>query len=240
MTDRDAFFMVHRDLPRQGPGLPEDVIWALDVASVSGAVRVLDAGCGPGADLRTLATALPQARLEGIDKTPHLAAEARANLQDLVDRVAVTEGDMASLVGPYDLIWSAGALYFLGITEGLSAWAPALAPGGAVAFSEPVLLETPASEAAAAFWEEYPQITDLAGIEARVQVAGFTVLDHRMIVGAAWEAYYTPMKARLAMLRAGDPDPVLVEAIEASAREAARWEAAPDQIAYCLLVVRPA
>ena len=39
-------------------------------------------------------------------------------------------------LGPFDLIWCAGAVYFEGITECLQAWAPALKPGGAVAFSE--------------------------------------------------------------------------------------------------------
>jgi hypothetical protein len=65
--DWNAFFTVHRDLPREGPGEPADVLWALKTAGVPGAVTVLDAACGPGADTVTLADALPDATITGMD-----------------------------------------------------------------------------------------------------------------------------------------------------------------------------
>lgn len=46
--DWDAFFALHRDLPREGPGEAADVAWALEVAGVAPGARVADAGCGPG------------------------------------------------------------------------------------------------------------------------------------------------------------------------------------------------
>ncbi len=63
---------------------------------------------------------------------------------------------MGVLTGPFDLIWSAGALYFLGVTDGLTGWRAALAPGGAVAFSEPCFFTDTPSDAARAFWDGYP------------------------------------------------------------------------------------
>ena len=63
---------------------------------------------------------------------------------------------MEHLSGPYDLIWSAGAGYFLGVSRALSAWRGALADGGAVAFSHPCLFTDAPSEAAVAFWEAEP------------------------------------------------------------------------------------
>lgn len=236
----EAFFTVHRDLPREGPGLPEDVAWALTHLGLSGPVDVLDAACGPGADLLTLAELLPDARIEGIEKTPHFMDEAQARVADHALRVTARFGDMAAVTGPYDLIWCAGALYFLGVTEGLRGWRAALKRGGAVVFSEPVLLHTPPSAEVQAFWEEYPQITDLGGIVARVEAAGFTVGDSRMIVGAPWAAYYTPMQARLDMLRAQNPDAALRGAIAENQLEIDRWQAARDDIAYALLIATPA
>jgi SAM-dependent methyltransferase len=230
----EAFFTVHRTLPREGPGEAADVHWAIAQLGLSGPVDVLDAGCGPGADLVTLAQALPGATIAGVEKTPHFAQEASARVAGFGPRVSVYEGDMAVLSGAYDLIWCTGALYFLGVTEGLKGWRAALKPGGAVAFSEPVILRPGA--AAQPFWEEYAQITDLDGITARVAAAGYAVRAHRMIVGPPWEAYFTPMQARIDMLRAQSPDAVLTAALDEHQREIDRWRAAPDDIAYALLI----
>jgi trans-aconitate methyltransferase len=238
--DWAAFFTLHRGLPREGPGSPEDVVWALDRTGLRGAVEICDAGCGPGADLETLAETLPQARLAGIEAQAGFVQEAAARCGRFGTRVSVRQGDMAQPGGPFDLIWSAGALYFLGVTEGLKQWRTALKPGGWVAFSEPVLLPGPRPEAVAEFWEEYPAITDLGGIIARVQAAGYRVHDHRVVIGAPWAAYYDPLRARITDLRAADPSPDLSSVLDENAREIASWEAARDHIAYALLLVQPA
>ena len=132
--DRAAFFTVHCDLPREGPGEAADVLWALGHLNATGPLDVMDAACGPGADLMTLAKALPDATITGIEKTPHFVIEAQARTADYAPRVSVIEGDMAQPGGPYDLIWCAGAVYFLGVTEGLKIWRTALKSGGAVVF----------------------------------------------------------------------------------------------------------
>ncbi|KUJ85941.1 hypothetical protein AVO45_02910 [Ruegeria marisrubri] len=238
--DWDAFFTLHKDLPREGPGCAEDVLWALERAGLSGEVTVCDAGCGPGADLEVLAEALPLARLTGIEKPPQFVKEARARCARFGDRVRVIEGDMAEPGGPYDLIWSAGAIYFLGVTEGLQAWRDALTPSGWVAFSEPVRIPGPQSEAAREFWAEYPALTDLEGVTARISQAGYEVVDHRLIIGEPWETYYAPLRQRILELRAQGPDDALVEVLDAHEREISLWEAAREQIAYALFLVRPA
>ena len=237
MTPREAFFVVHRDLPREGPGQAEDVHWALYTAAVAEQVRICDAACGPGADTRTLAIARPKARIEAIDKMAHFVAAARERCAGLPADITVREGDMAEIAGPYDLIWCAGALYFLGVTEGLRCWHQALAPGGRIAFSEPCFMADP-SERAREFWAGYPAITDSAGIRARVAAAGYRVLGERMVVGAAWAAYYTPMRKRIALLRPG-ADAALTVALDEAETEITRWQAAPGDIAYALFVVEP-
>ncbi|WP_299140805.1 methyltransferase domain-containing protein [uncultured Tateyamaria sp.] len=234
-----AFLEVHKGLPRQGPGLPDDVAWAVDAIGLSGAVDVFDAACGPGADTMTLARLLPEARITAVDTTLSFVEQAQAQLADDADRVSVRCDDMASPDGSYDLIWCAGALYFLGVTEGLRGWRRALRPGGHVVFSEPVLLDPAPSAEVIAFWSDYPHITDLSGIEARVTAAGFQTHAHRMIVGAPWEAYYKPMQARIDLLRQSDPDPQVARALDENQLEIDRWRAARDQIAYALLIVSP-
>lgn len=236
MTEDLAFLTLHADIPRQGPGLPEDVHWALDGLNVGREARILDAGCGPGADLDTLASARSMARIEGIEQLPHLAAEARERLAHFTN-IEVITGDMGALSGFYDFIWSAGAIYFLGVAEGLQRWRQSLALGGAVAFSEPVLAAD-APQAAKDFWAEYPQITDLTGLKAQVEAAGYEVVDHRPLSTAAWAAYYMPLAARVARLRAG-ADAALEPALAEAEREIALWRAAPEHVTYELMLVRP-
>jgi trans-aconitate methyltransferase len=238
LTREEAFLTLYSDLAREGPGAPADLGWALSVAATPAQARIMDAGCGSGADTLTLAKERPRARIEAVDKIAQFVEAAKRRTAPFGDRVQVRQGDMAQLQGPYDLIWCAGAIYFLGVTEGLRAWRPALAPGGAVAFSEPCLLPRP-SDAARAFWAEYPQITDVAGIRGRVADAGFRVLGEQMQIGDAWEAYYIPMARRIAALRPGATG-ALAEALDAAEAEIARWRAAPSEIAYALMVVAPA
>jgi SAM-dependent methyltransferase len=236
MHDEEAFLTLHRDMPRQGPGSPEDVRWALRVAGTRNDARVADAGCGPGADLVALAEALPEARIEGFDQLAHLVDEARAATAPFGARVTVELADMRDLHGPYDLIWCAGALYFLGVASGLSAWARALATDGRIAFSHPVLEEDDPPEVAA-FWAGEPEVGPRARTEAAIASAGYRVLGYRRIDGEAWTNYYEPMEARIRTLRAGDPTPALSAALDAGEAEIAAWRAAAAHIAYGLWVV---
>lgn len=233
----DAFFTLHREIPRQGPGAAENVLWAL--GQIAPPARVIDAACGPGADTETLAEALPAARIEAVDHTPHFIDEARARLDCFGDRVNLRCADMRVLTGPADLIWCAGALYFLGIETALAAWRPVLAPGGVVVFSEPVFLSDPPTAEASAFWSDYPGVGTARTIADRVLRAGYRTLATRVQTGRPWLNYYLPLMARAARLRIG-AGPDLAHVLDAAEAEFARWRTAPDQIAYLLSVVEPA
>lgn len=237
MSD-EPFFVLHRDLPREGPGEPGDVGWALNEGGLTGALRVVDAGCGPGADLETLAELLPEARIEGIDAHAPFARAAAARLAAHAPRATVRAGDMARIDGPVDFIWCAGAIYFLGVTKGLLAWRPALARRGVVCFTEPVRPTSSFSETARRFWAEYPQITDRDGIVERVEAAGFRVIAARTLLPSAWASYYIPLSARIAQLRP-DADAALVSVLDEAEAEIADWRAAPDEITYDQFLVAP-
>lgn len=240
MTPSQAFFTVHRDLPREGPGLPEDVHWALEVADTPKAARILDAASGPGADVVTLAEARPEARIDAVDLQAHFVEEVRKRATRFGDRVRAREGDYTQLFDRYDLIWCAGAAYFRGFLTVLDAWRDHLSEGGAVAFSEPALTTEPPSDGVAAFWDGEGEILGLSDIEDRLAKGGWRIEDQRWIIGEAWEAYYAPQAERLQALKDGDPHPALAKVIEETEREIALWEENRDQIAYSLFVVRPA
>ena len=231
--EAEAFWTLHRDLPREGPGETADVAWAADLARVPPDAGICDAGCGPGADLEALLASAPDGHVTGIEAPPDFVEAAAARR---LDRVDVRQGDIGEITGPYDFIWSAGSLYFLGITNGLRAWRDALAPGGAVAFSEPCWLVPNPPEEARSFWRRYPPMTGQTGLDARIQEAGYTTVGTRVLSDAAWEAYYGPLEARLAELRRTGSHPVWDEAEE----EIALWRRHRRSYGYLLSVVRPA
>lgn len=238
--DWDAFFTVHRDLPREGPGEASDVAFALDLARLPAGAAICDAGAGPGGDVAAL-LAVPGVRVVAVESHPDFAAAIRARFPR-EPRLRVVAGDMAGIAdlpeAPFDLVWCAGALYFLGIEAGLAAFARAVKPGGVVAFTEPCFFTASPSPAARDFWEGYdtatvPQILD------RVAAQGFAVLGHRPIGDAGWEAYYRPMEARIAALRPA-ADARLAAMLDTCAAEAAQWRAVRGETGYLLVVARRA
>lgn len=235
MTDWDAFFEIHDGLDRQGPGLPEDVAWALECAGVREGARIFDAGCGAGADIPAL-LAHSGARVTAVDTHPTFIDIVRNRFPD---RVEARVQSMAEPDGPFDFIWCAGALYFLGITEGLKVFRSKLAPGAAVAFSEPVWLVEDPPAPVQAYWEEYPGLTDMAGLEARVAAADYRIEGTRLLSREAWTAYYDPMSERVAELRAG-ARPALAQQLDVAEAETRVWRDFGDTYTYALLVVRPA
>lgn len=236
--DWEAFFTVHSDLPREGPGEAADVAWALDLAGVPEGAAICDAGAGAGGDVASLLT-VPGARVLAIDTYPGFVAQMRARFAG-EDRLEVEEADMADLgahpAGPFDLIWCAGALYFLGLEEGLARMGAALKPGGVLAFTEPCFFTDAPSEAAVGFWEGYPT-RDAVGIANAVAAAGYDSLGARALGDGAWEAYFAPMEARIETLRPG-ADVALAAMLDLCAGEAAQWRQVRRETGYLLTVAR--
>ena len=234
----DAFFTLHRDLPREGPGEPADVAWAANVAGLGPDARIADVGCGPGGDIAALLDAAPRGHVTALDKTAHFIASARRAWGD-DPRVTVLQADMARIMNPHDMIWCAGAVYFLGIGAALKGWRRSLARGGVVVFSEPCWFTNEPSVQAREFWAQYPRMTDEAGITRQVKEAGYQVMGSRRLGSAAWEAYYTPLMQRIAALRP-QADATLAALLDETEAEVDLWRREGGDFGYLLTVARPA
>jgi len=233
-----AFFTLHRDLPREGPGEAADIAWATALAGIGSKAQLADVGCGPGADIAALLEAAPQGQVTALDKTPHFIDEARARWQG-DGRVTLLKADMAAIRNRYDMIWCAGAIYFLGTTEALTAWRKSLTKGGVVAFTEMCWFTDTPSDVPKELWNrDYPGMTNDAGIRARVDAAGYEVLGTRRISDQAWENYFTPIDARIAALRP-TADDTLTGVLDEAVEETACWRTYRDEYGYVVYVVRP-
>ncbi len=235
-----AFFEVYGELEREGPGDRESLDWAVGVARSPADAVILDAGCGSGADIPGLLAHAPDGRVVAVDlHAPFIERIRSAHGQD--PRVRAEVGDMTDPPGgPFDLIWSAGAIYFPGVAAGLRAWRQHLAPGGRVAFSQVAWVVPAPSDTAREFWmAEYPEMTDRKGVLAQVAEANYRVLADRWLPQAAWAAYYAPLQARLRRLRPG-ADADLAEVLDQAEREVACWRARGTEYGYLQVVAEPA
>ncbi|KMW57524.1 hypothetical protein AIOL_002489 [Candidatus Rhodobacter oscarellae] len=76
-------------------------------------------------------------------------------------------------------------------------------------------------------------------IADRVAAAGYETVATRRVSDQAWEAYYDPIDARIALLRPGASEE-LAAVLDEAEREAALWRAHSHETGYLLSVVRPA
>lgn len=232
------FFTVHKDLPREGPGEAADVVWACELAEVPANARICDAGAGPGADTEVLRHHAMEGGVVAIERQPGFVAHLNKRFCR-VSNVTIADGDMAEIAkrpeAPFDMIWCAGALYFLGLEGGLTTFGGALRPGGILAFSEPCLFGASTDETSA-FWDGYPA-QDAHAISTAVTAAGYDILGQRPVSDAGWEAYYQPMEERIAALRpTADPD--LCDMLDMCAKEATDWRRVRHETGYLLTVAR--
>ncbi len=245
MDDIDLLVDLHRTGERQGPGDASDTRLSVTLSGLSEAkgVRIADIGCGSGASTLVLAREL-DAHVTAVDLYQGFLDELRnrAEREGLTDRVTPLAASMDALPleeAAFDAIWSEGAIYLLGFEHGLEAWRKFLKPGGFVAVSECTWLTATPSDEARAFWEAaYPTMGTIASnCEAAVR-AGFEIIGtHVLNEDDWWAEYYTPMRARIAEMRATYGE-AAEEVLANEEAEIALFENNPGQYSYVFYVLR--
>jgi SAM-dependent methyltransferase len=205
----EIFWELHKDLEREGPGNEASTLKALAFAKgLPGRARVLDLGCGPGAQTLTLARAIQGSVIAMDLHEPFLAQlNKRAKEEGLAAYIDARKGDMGSLdfePASFDLIWSEGAIYNIGFRRGLEEWRRYLKPGGYIAVSELCWLRKDPPEELAAYWAyDYPAMKDLEANLAAIAELGYELEGHFTLPDECWlDEYYGPLGKRIAMLRA--------------------------------------
>jgi ubiquinone/menaquinone biosynthesis C-methylase UbiE len=242
----DLFRELTEGLPRQGPGSSEATLRALRmVDGLSPRPRVLDVGCGPGAQTIDLARA-SGGQIVALDLRGHFLSEltARARAAGLADRITAVRGSMSAMEfadGEFDLIWSEGAIYIMGFGAGLSAWRRFLKPGGSIAVSELSWLTPDPPMAVREHWaREYP---GMHSIEENRQIAaqvGYEELQAFTLPSTDWwRNYYGPGEARLLEVRARHrDDPETVAILDERRREYDLFRAHSDAYGYVFYIMR--
>lgn len=204
----EVFHDVHAGLPRHSPGSAETLRALLDVAApLPAGPVVVDLGCGAGASSVQLADALGAAVVVAVDlHEPFLRRVAAAAGPRPVFPVRATIAAPPVADGTADLLWCDGAAYVIGLDAALATWVRLLRPGGVLVFTDAVWTTAEPAPAARDFWAAaYPPMREVAAVAAAARRAGWEVAGTRLLPGSDWDAYYGPLAASVARVRAACP-----------------------------------
>lgn len=245
--EMDYFYEIFETMPRQGPGDTHHTLKALEIARpwLPPCPRVLDVGCGSGAQTLALAEAL-DCRITALDNhQPFLdRLSAEAQQRQLTERIEVCHADLMDIPfgdHEFDMIWSEGSIYLLGLSGGLKAWKRLLRPNGLMMCSDNLWLRRSEDAEVRAFWqEESPEMLDQAATQARIERRGYQVLGHFTLPIQVWEdSYYGPLEVRLNEMQATYPNHAgLATIMEALRYESGIFRRAQGAYSYAYWVLR--
>ncbi|HSW28883.1 MAG TPA: class I SAM-dependent methyltransferase [Longimicrobiales bacterium] len=233
-------------LPRQGPGSRACAARAFELCrDLPADPAVLDLGCGTGAQTLHLAE-FTSGPIIAVDRHAPSIRRLRSTVEErgLGSRIRAVVGDMSNLELPpasFDLVWSEGALYNVGIDNALGICRGLLRPGGHLAFTEAVWRkEGPPPEVKASFDVDYPTMGWVPDVLASIRICGFSLVGHFTLTDEAWWGdFYTPMTKRIGELRgkyAADAEALAI--LDRLAREPEIHRLHSEYYAYEFFVVR--
>ncbi len=246
MDVMEYFMQLYGELPRGGPGDDQATRKALEmIKGLAPEPRILDVGCGPGAQTLELAR-LTNGPIVALDLMPRMIErlEEAAEEQGLADRIETVQIDMNEMDFPeesFDLVWSEGAIYLMGFKKGLEKVKGFIKPGGHAAVSEAVWLRPDPPPEVREFWEEYPEIDTVQNKLEIIDELGYLDLGHFVLPGDCWtKDYYEPLMKRTDLLEeAWKEEPEEVRSVILEARnEMDIFRKYQDYYGYCFFVMR--
>jgi len=208
MKGMEYFYELFCGLPRGGPGDNKSTRKAFGyLKNLPDEPLILDIGCGHGMQTLELAK-ISKAKIIAIDNyQPFLdILKKKAKEEGLEKRIITKNQSMLEMNFNneiFDIIWSEGALYFMGFQKGLKRCNQILKNKGYLVVTEAVLLLPKLPKLLKKFWDkEYPDIKDIKSNIALIQNEGFNLLSHFTLPKSNWiDNYYIPMEKRINELK---------------------------------------
>jgi ubiquinone/menaquinone biosynthesis C-methylase UbiE len=163
----EYFYELFEALPRGGPGANEFIRRAFNaIPRRPKQPFILDIGCGPGVQTLELAK-ISNGKIIALDNhqafLDQLMKTARVEgIAEMIIPKNISMFEMDFDENTFDIIWSEGALYFMGFQNGLRRCHQLLKSDGFLAVTEVVyLLPNPPDTVTQFFENEYPDIKDV-------------------------------------------------------------------------------
>lgn len=240
-----TFFRFYEGVARKGPGSLELTKKALALcADRPQSPSILNIGCGSGNDAVDLAL-LCDGHITAVDIYDPFLQETRENAKaaNVADRITTQCEDMAKLpfnAEQFDIIWSEGAAYIMGVDNALESWKKFLKTKGYLVISEAVWLTATPDEEIKNFWKEaYPAMRTTQENITAIKKHGYELLGNFVIPDSAWETFYNTLEQHLANL----PENLLEEAyakdiLALTTREIELYRTFKNQYGYEFYVIQ--
>ena len=188
--------------------------------------RILDVGCGSGV------STLELARMSGgdivavdIDRGALDKLINKAESEGFSNSITVLHSSMLKMDFPpnsFDIIWTEGAISYIGFERGLSEWRSFLAPEG--------------------YLIVHDAMTDLPRKIGLTCTCGYTILGQfELSPDIWWDEYYVPLKRQLETLRGvGSLDKEVINEIRTAKREIEEFDYESDRFGSVFFVLKRA
>ncbi|MDP6156871.1 MAG: class I SAM-dependent methyltransferase [Candidatus Thermoplasmatota archaeon] len=202
MKGMEYFYELYSGIPRGGPGDNGSTRKAFSVMKgLPLQPNILDIGCGPGMQTLELAR-ISNGNIIALDNYQPFLDKLMENArrEGLEDRIKPINRSMLEMDfrdETFDVVWSEGALYFMGFAKGLERCRQLLKDNGYLAVTEAVLFRPDPPRPVIEFWEkEYPAITDVESNIEMIRRAKFRLISHFPLPVSSWlDNFYDPMEA---------------------------------------------
>jgi len=198
------FYELFEALPRCGPGDRKSTRRAFNtIPKPPEQPFILDIGCGPGVQTIELAK-LSNGTIIALDNHQTFLDKLIKNSkeEELLANIVpknISMLDMDFEENTFDIIWSEGALYFMGFQNGLSRCHQLLKSEGLLAVTEIVyLVNNPPAPLMQYFEKEYPDIKTVNDNIELIQNEKFNLISNFTLSKSSWlDSFYLPMEEEL-------------------------------------------